>query len=274
MTERADKNRTRLQKWAAPGGSHDFMVRALKVVLPSVIGALLALLAFSPFTNQRELSFILAKDKVDKAEDRMRVTEATYRGEDDLGRPFFLRAGSAVQKSAAIPTLAMSDLVGQITTNDGLASIKAGQSIYDLAGETVRVPGQLAFDSGSGYQLIADNAVLALNSRKLKSDAISALLPLDGRQASVKANNALFDYDAQTILVPSSLAFDSGQGYSLVVSNAMMWIKERRLQSTGPVTGSTNIGTFRADALSADMNSRIVILKGRAQLRIDQNVIR
>jgi lipopolysaccharide export system protein LptC len=146
--------------------------------------------------------------------------------------------------------------------------------VYDLAAENVQVPGALSFDSGSGYQLIANNTLLSLNTRKLTSDEISAVLPLDGRNASVKANNALFDYDQQTITVPGPLAFDSMQGYSLVVSNAMVWIKERRLQSTGPVTGSTNIGTFRADTLSADMNSRVVILKGRAQLRIDQNVIR
>jgi lipopolysaccharide export system protein LptC len=274
MSALADKQRTRLQIWAAPGGRHDFTVRALKVILPSIIGVLLALLAFSPFTNQRELSFILAKDKVEKAQDRMRVSEAIYRGEDNLGRPFFLRAGNAVQKSAAIPVLGMSDLSGQITTKDGIANVKAGQSIYNLTEETVKVPGPLSFDSGSGYQLTANNTLLALNTRQLKSDAISAVLPLDGRYASVKASNALFDYDEQTILVPGSVAFDSGQGYSLVVSNARVWIKERRLQSTGPVTGSTNIGTFRADTLSADMNTRVVTLKGRAQLRIDQNVIR
>jgi hypothetical protein len=204
----------------------------------------------------------------------MRVSEAIYRGEDNLGRPFFLRAGNAVQKSAAIPVLGMSDLSGQITTKDGIANVKAGQSIYNLTEETVKVPGPLSFDSGSGYQLTANNTLLALNTRQLKSDAISAVLPLDGRYASVKASNALFDYDEQTILVPGSVAFDSGQGYSLVVSNARVWIKERRLQSTGPVTGSTNIGTFRADTLSADMNTRVVTLKGRAQLRIDQNVIR
>ena len=274
MSKRADQQRTRLQRWAAPGGAHDFVLRAMKVILPSIIGGLLALLAFSPFNNQRELSFVLDKGKVDKAQDRMRVTGATYRGEDNEGRPFFLRAGSATQKSAAVPTLQMNDLVGQITTKDGNASIKAGDSIYDLNSETVKVPGKLSFDSGSGYQLVANNAFLSLNTRSLKSDEISGILPLNGVQALVKANNSQFDYDSQVIDIPGAMAFDSGQGYSLVVSNAKVWLKERRLQSTGPVTGSTNIGTFRANTLSADMNSRIVILKGRAQLRIDQNVIR
>jgi lipopolysaccharide export system protein LptC len=274
MSEKADQQRTRLQRWAAPGGSHDFVLRAMKVILPSIIGGLLALLVFSPFNNKRELSFVLDKGKVDKAEERMRVADALYKGEDNQGRPFFLRAGSAVQKSAAVPTLQMNDLVGQISTKDGDASIKAGESIYDLTAETVRVPGSLAFDSGSGYQLTANNAFLSLNTRKLKSDEISGVLPLDGANASVKASNSQFDYDSQVIDVPGAMAFDSGKGYNLVVSNARVWLKERRLQSTGPVTGSTNIGTFRADTLSADMNSRIVILKGRAQLRIDQNVIR
>src|SRR3546814_7619547 len=91
------------QLWAASGSSHDRVVRLLRVGLPMVIGVIAAVLIFSPFTQRSEVSFLLAKDKVEVAKERMRVTRAEYRGQDTKGRPFALVAGSAVQKSSAEP---------------------------------------------------------------------------------------------------------------------------------------------------------------------------
>src|SRR3546814_9500882 len=83
------------QLWAASGSSHDRVVRLLRVGLPMVIGVIAAVLIFSPFTQRSEVSFLLAKDKVEVAKERMRVTRAEYRGQDTKGRPFALVAGSA-----------------------------------------------------------------------------------------------------------------------------------------------------------------------------------
>ena len=76
MSVLAQQQRTRRQHFAAPGGSHDRLIRLLRVLLPAVVGMLVAILAVSPFTESRELSFLLAKDAVDVAPERMRVTEA------------------------------------------------------------------------------------------------------------------------------------------------------------------------------------------------------
>jgi lipopolysaccharide export system protein LptC len=211
MSDQADLERTQRQQWATPGGRHDRLIRALRVVLPSIIGALVAVLAFSPFAGKQELSFVLDKDEVNMARERMRLTEARYRGEDSQGRPFSLRAGSAVQKSSADPVLEMTDLQGRILMEDGPASLTAGQGLYDLSKETMRVTGPLAFQS-VGYDIVASNVELAL--------------------------------------------------------------KTREMRSFGPVDGRTKVGTFRADRLSADLNTRVVRLDGGVRLRIDQNAIR
>jgi lipopolysaccharide export system protein LptC len=87
MSDLADRVRTKRQILSAPGGSHDRLIRALRVILPSIIGILLAVLAFSPFSGTQELSFVLAKNEVNMAKERMRLTEALYRGEDSKGRP-------------------------------------------------------------------------------------------------------------------------------------------------------------------------------------------
>ncbi len=105
MSKRADEERSQRQHFAAPGGSHDRLVRILRVGLPAAIGLLLAILAFSPFAKNDELSFVLAKEDVGMAKERMRLAAALYRGKDNKGRPFSLSAGSAVQKSSTDPTL-------------------------------------------------------------------------------------------------------------------------------------------------------------------------
>lgn len=169
MSERSDQERTKRQRLAAPGGFHDRLVRLLRVLLPSIIGVLLAILAYSPFSSTRELSFVLAKDGVDMARERMRITDALYRGEDSKGQPFSIHAGSAVQKSSAEPILRMTDLSARILMAEGPASLLAGSGIYNLDTETMRVTGPLAFDSQRGYNIIANNVEFALKTRSLQS---------------------------------------------------------------------------------------------------------
>src|SRR3546814_5962259 len=93
------------------------------------------------FTQRSEVSFLLAKDKVEVAKERMRVTRAEYRGQDTKGRPFALVAGSAVQKSSAEPIVRMTDLSGAISLDDGPATIDAEHAQYDMDRETGTVPG-------------------------------------------------------------------------------------------------------------------------------------
>lgn len=211
MSAQADLERNYRQRWALPGGRHDRLIRAMRVVLPSIIGLLVAILAFSPFTGQQELSFVLDKDEVNLSRERLRVVEALYRGEDSKGRPFSLRAGSAVQKTSAQPILDMTSLSGRISLQDGPASIIAQRGSYDLGKETMRVTGPLAVES---------------------------------------------------------------PGYDMVVSNVELSLKDRTMQSFGPVSGRTKVGTFHAGRLRADLDTRIIRLDGSVRLRINQNAIK
>lgn len=195
MSEQADIERTQRQRWAMPGGRHDRLIRTLRVVLPSIIGLLLAVLAFSPFSTTQELSFVLDKNKVDLSRERMRLTEALYRGEDSKGRAFSLRAGSAVQKSSASPTLDMTSLTGRILLNDGPASIVAQRGVYDLNKETMRVNGPLAVES-PGYDMVASNVELSLKDRSMRSFG-----PVSGRTkvGTFKAGRLSADLDTRVV---------------------------------------------------------------------------
>src|SRR3546814_19233538 len=87
MSELADRERLRKQHWAAPGGSHDNVVRLLKLALPVLIGALMAYLALAPLSKNPEISFILDKNKVALAKERQQDEAARYPGPEHTGRP-------------------------------------------------------------------------------------------------------------------------------------------------------------------------------------------
>jgi lipopolysaccharide export system protein LptC len=175
MSQQADLERSQRQLWAMPGGRHDRLIRSMRVVLPSIIGVLLAVLAFSPFTGKQELSFVLDKDEVSLSRERMRLTEALYRGEDSEGRAFSLRAGSAVQKTSADASLDMTALSARILLNDGPASILAQRGNYNLAKETMRVTGPLALESPD-FDMVASNVEVSLKDKTMKSFG-----PVNGR---------------------------------------------------------------------------------------------
>jgi lipopolysaccharide export system protein LptC len=196
MSKQADLQRTARQKFALPGGRHDRLVRFLRVALPSIIGALLAVLAFSPFSNTQEMSFVLAKDEVNLATERMRVGNALYRGEDAKGRPFSLSAGSAVQKSAAEPLLRMTDLSGRLVMDNGPATLSAGKGTYDMKTEKIRVEGPLSFASGDGFTLVASNVEFLMKPKTMQSFG-----PVNGSTRVGTFNAARMYADAEARIV-------------------------------------------------------------------------
>ena len=169
MSDLAEKARNERRVWAAGGSSHDRLIALMRVALPSAIGILVALLAMAPLTVGRDISFVLSKDRVDVARERMRVTSATYRGEDSKGQPFRLTAGSAVQVSSRDPIVRLDRLAASIELEDGPARIDAGRGRYDMDSEKVAVDGPVLFRSADGYRIATRDVEIDLKSRKVAS---------------------------------------------------------------------------------------------------------
>ena len=83
----------------------------------------------------------------------------------------------------------------------------------------------------------------------------------------------MYDLNKETMRVNGPIAVES-TGYDMVASNVVLSLKDRSMQSFGPVSGRTKVGTFRAGRLRADLETRIVRLDGGVRLRIDQNAIK
>ncbi|HKR16927.1 LPS export ABC transporter periplasmic protein LptC [Rhizorhapis sp.] len=196
MSLQAERERGKRHVWAAPGSSHDRLVRPLKRFLPVAIGVLTAFLATAPFTHQSEVSFVLDKNKVEVARERMRVTEALYRGEDSKGQPFSLRAGSAVQKSSREPVVRLQDLSARILLNDGPAVLTAERGLYNMNDEDVMVQGPVQFQSAGGYRLTTRDVGIDLKARRMESQG-----RVDGRMpvGTFSANQLKADLRDRTV---------------------------------------------------------------------------
>jgi lipopolysaccharide export system protein LptC len=179
MSELADRVRSRRQHWAVPGSSHDRLIRTLRVALPIAIVALAALLAAAPLTVGRDISFVLAKDRVEVARERLRVSEARYRGTDSKGQPFMLRARSAVQVSSRDPVVRLNDLSARILLTDGPAAIAAQKGRYDMNSDHVMIDGPIVFRAADGYRIATRDVAVDLDSRQIVSgSAVDGQMPL------------------------------------------------------------------------------------------------
>ena len=196
MPDTPEHIQNKRQQFAAPGSPHDRSIKILQILLPLGVGALAAVLAFAPFMMRGELSFVLDKNTVDVAGERLRVTEALYRGEDSQGRPFSLKAGSAVQKSSQEAIVELKDLSARILLNDGPAEIRARQGRYDMDRESVKVEGPVQVETAGGYRLTTNNVTVDFKSRSLQSASA-----VEGRTniGTFRADRLRVDMNARTV---------------------------------------------------------------------------
>ena len=178
MSDAAVSVRSARQIWAAPGSSHDRLIGALRIVLPMLIGMLAAFVVFMPLFSGGDVSFVLDKNKVEVAKERLRIQAATYRGEDGKGQPFQLTAGSAVQKSSAEPIVQLDQLAATIGLADGPAKVVANHGRYNIDSQQVMLDGPLRFNASGGYQLDTNDATVDLKTRKMMSGgAVTGTVP-------------------------------------------------------------------------------------------------
>ncbi len=198
MSAIAERMRTRRHAGAAPGSLRDKVIAVLRVALPSAIGALFAFLALAPLNKSGDVSFLLDKNKVDIAKDRLRVSNAEYRGEDSRGRAFSLKADSAVQRTSLLPVVEMNALIAKIMLDSGLATLTANDGAYNMDKETVVIDGPVRLNTAAGYRLQTRNVDIDLKSRRMESrGAVTGRVP----QGTFSANKLTADLNNRTVVL-------------------------------------------------------------------------
>jgi lipopolysaccharide export system protein LptC len=179
MSEAPANSRAERSGWARPGGAHDFLVKTLKVLLPAGVGVLLAYLLLSPLSKDREISFLLDKNKVDVAKERLKVQQAQYRGQDNKGRGFTIDAARALQPSSADPVVQIEGMAARLDMADGPATIEAGNGTYNMDTQNVDVLGPILFKAADGYRLETRDVAVDLGKSRMESGkGVEGSMPL------------------------------------------------------------------------------------------------
>ena len=169
MSEAARRERAIKRHWAEPGSRHDSVVKLTKVALPLAIAGLVALLALAPFDKRGDVSFILDKNKVDEAPERMRVEAARYTGTDDQGQLFAIGADRAIQPTSDQPVVAIEGMRARLDMAKGPLSIVALKGRYDLDKQSVAIDGPVRVAGPDGYRLETRDVGIDLKRRQLAS---------------------------------------------------------------------------------------------------------
>ena len=208
MSETARRARSERQVWAAAGSNHDRVVKASGVLLPVAIGVLAAFLVMAPLTSRGDVSFLLDKNKVEVAQERLRLQSARYRGEDNNMRPFTLTAGSATQKSAAEQVVKLNALSAELQMPDGPARIVANNGRYDMTSDRVKLDGPIRFTGPNGYRLDTQDSTVDLKTRRMQSGgAVTGTVPqgtfsANGMKADLESHVVTLDGNARLRIVP------------------------------------------------------------------------
>lgn len=209
MSEAANRERAIKRHWAEPGSRHDWVVRAMKFGLPLVIVALVALLLIAPFDKRGDVSFILDKNKVDEAQERMRVESARYVGEDNKGQQFEIVAKRAIQPTSNVPIVSIEGMRARLSLDRGPLSIAAMKGRYDLEQERVLIDGPVNVAGPDGYRLATRDVTVDLDSRTMQSAGrVSGTMEL----GEFSAGSLRADLDERTVSLENGVRLKIRQG--------------------------------------------------------------
>ena len=170
---------SRRQRAALPGSGHDLRMAVLKWLLPAAAFMIGMTILIWPLLSVQEFSFLLDKDRVAVSRERLRVNRAEYRGKTTAGEAFAISAGSAVQKSSAVPIVELTTLRAELDGRDGPAQVSAPSGRYFLNEDRLEVAGPVALRSDGGYSVDADTVYVDLKRRRVNTRTpVTGKLPM------------------------------------------------------------------------------------------------
>ncbi|MDE2303554.1 MAG: LPS export ABC transporter periplasmic protein LptC [Sphingomonadales bacterium] len=211
MTLRADLLRDRRRVFATPGSSHDRIIHLLGAVLPAGVGVVAAAMVITPLFPRSEVSFLLDRNRVAVTSERLKVADAVYRGLDQRMRPFSITAQSAIQHSARLPVVALSQLFADLQLADGPARLTAPSGDYNMRSDHLLVHGPVDFLASDGYHMVTSAVDVDLRTRTAQgSGGVSGTIPsgtfsADRISADLATENVVLEGHARLRMVPGKL---------------------------------------------------------------------
>ena len=127
------------------------------------------MLAIAPFDKRGDASFILDKNKVSAAHERMRVEAARYTGTDAKGQKFSINADRAIQPTSDRPVVDIEGMRARLDLERGPLSIVALKGHYNIDDQKVAIDGPVKVAGPDGYRIETRDVGIDLKNHDLAS---------------------------------------------------------------------------------------------------------
>jgi lipopolysaccharide export system protein LptC len=172
-----------------------------------------------------------------------------------------------------IAVLAMAPLDKQGDVSFILDKKKVANAPERMRVESARYVGE--DNKGQKFEISAQSALQRKSDVPVVDiNGIFARLALEQGPLTIGANKGRYDLDAQQVGIDGPVRVIGPDGYRLQTRDVMVDLRQRRVSSSGPVSGEMKLGRFEAGRLRADLGERTVTLDGGARLKIVQGAVR
>jgi len=128
---------------------------------------------------------------------------------------------------------------------------------------------------GRSFLVTAGNAVQrSTGVPVVEMTNLNARMDLRDGVAQFWADEGKYNFANEEINVFGPVKFEAADGYRMVTNNVDIDLNTRRAKGSGGVEGAVPTGTFQADRIIADFDSRTVTLQGNAQLHMTPGKLR
>jgi len=132
-----------------------------------------------------------------------------------------------------------------------------------------------ADNKGQKFEITANRAIQRSSDVPVVDiQGMFARLALEQGPLMIAANTGRYDLDQQKMDVNGPVRLVGPDGYRLETRDVTVDLKQRQMQSAGPVSGQMRLGQFQAGHLQADLDERKVVLNGGTRLKIVQGAVR
>ena len=124
-------------------------------------------------------------------------------------------------------------------------------------------------NQGRPFSLIAEEAVQKSSEEGIvRLQQVVARILLQDGPAQLSAEGGDYTIDDEFLAVRGPVMLNATDGYSLVARGVSVDLRDQTLVGSEGVSGSVPAGTFSANSLKVDLESRTITLDGNARLRM------
>jgi len=162
--------------------------------------------------------------------------------------------------------------------NRGEISFLLDRNKVDTTSERLRVGNAMyrgEDNQGHPFTVTAGSAVqVSAREPVVRMEKLAARIRLSDGPAELAAEHGAYDYAAETVNVDGLVTFTAADGYAMTTNHVAIDLRSRAVSGTGGVSGAVPAGTFSAERLSADLDSRVLKLDGNVRMLIEQKTFR